>query len=107
MTAIGAVGAVGGFTPLAPVRLPGAAAGTDATAGSGQAFGAQLAQGLEQVGALQNRADELSVQAATGQLKDVHDYTIAATQASLATDLTVALRNKAVDAFTEIMRMQI
>lgn len=104
--AVGPVGAVAGFTPLAPVRLP-AAAGAEATTASGQAFGAQLAQGLEQVGALQNHADELSVQAATGQLKDVHDYTVAATQASLATDLTVALRNKAVDAFTEIMRMQI
>ncbi len=32
---------------------------------------------------------------------------IATTQAQLATQLTVALRNKAVDAFNEVMRMQI
>ena len=37
---------------------------------------------------------------------DVHDYMIAANEASIATQLTVAVRNKALDAFTEIMRMQ-
>jgi flagellar hook-basal body complex protein FliE len=32
---------------------------------------------------------------------------IASTQASLATELTVAVRNRAVESFQEIMRMQI
>ena len=43
----------------------------------------------------------------TGNATDVHDYMIAATQANLATELTVAVRNKAVEAFNDIMRMQI
>ena len=38
-------------------------------------------------------------------LTDVHDYVIAATQAQLATELTTTVRNKALDAFNEIMRM--
>ncbi|GAA1648086.1 hypothetical protein GCM10009790_31520 [Georgenia ruanii] len=46
------------------------------------------------------------MQAVTGQLEDIHDYTIAATEAQVALELTAAVRNKAVDAFTEIMRMQ-
>ena len=43
--------------------------------------------------------------AALGKLTDVHEYMVAATEASLATDLTFAVRNKAVDAFNQIMQM--
>ena len=65
-----------------------------------------LAKALDGLQATQTKADDLAVQAATGDLTDVHDYMIAATEASLATELTVAVRNKAVEAFNEIMRMQ-
>jgi flagellar hook-basal body complex protein FliE len=65
-----------------------------------------VSQGLEKLQGLQNTSDNLAVQAATGNLTDIHDYMIAANEASVATQLTVAVRNKAVDAFNEIMRMQ-
>ena len=44
---------------------------------------------------------------ATGDLKDVHDYMIAANEASLATQMVVTLKNQAVSAFNEIMRMPV
>jgi flagellar hook-basal body complex protein FliE len=57
--------------------------------------------------AMNDKTDRLAVGAATGDLGAIHDYTIAATETSVATQLTVAVRNKAVEAFNEIMRMQV
>ena len=93
-----------GFTPITPpVVAPSAGAATSAA--SGQNFATTLTNGLDALQCLQNKADSLAVQAATGQLTDVHQFTIAATQAQLATELTVAIRNKAVEAFNDIMKM--
>ena len=81
---------------------------TQSTAPAGGAdFGAAMAGSLGKLQALHNNTDQLAVQAATGDLKDVHNYMIASTESSLATEMTVAVRNKAVEAFTEIMRMQV
>ncbi|HEV7755511.1 MAG TPA: flagellar hook-basal body complex protein FliE [Mycobacteriales bacterium] len=91
-------------TAVAPLEM-GDVSGAAAAAGPNEAFAAKLGGALENLQATQSKADDLAVQAATGTLQDVHDYTIASTEAALATQLTVALRNKAVEAFNEIMRM--
>lgn len=44
---------------------------------------------------------------ATGQLDDVHTVTIAASQAQLAVDMLVQMRNKAIDAYNELMRISL
>jgi flagellar hook-basal body complex protein FliE len=62
---------------------------------------------LEELQATHKNADSLATKAATGDISDAHDYMIAATQASLATEMTTAVRNKAVEAFTSIMSMQV
>jgi flagellar hook-basal body complex protein FliE len=114
---IPAIGAVG-FTPYVPPTLPTSAAtpasslagvgGTDPAAGaSGADFSSMLSQGLESLQGLHTKADDLAVQAATGDLNAIHDYTITATEASVATQLTTAVRNKALEAFQEIMRMSV
>jgi flagellar hook-basal body complex protein FliE len=68
-------------------------------------FGAAVAGALQDLSATQQVADQLATSAATGNLPDVHDYTIAATEAALATQLTVAVRNRAVEAFNQIMNL--
>ena len=116
ISGIESIGAVAGFTPfVAPqvgIESTGitAAARADSAAsvdGSGKAFGDMLLDGLERLEGVQARSEGLAVQAATGDLQDMHDYTIAATEAAVTTQLTVAVRNKAVEAFNEIMRMQV
>lgn len=95
----GALPGVEGLTPTAGPAATSEVAGSD--------FGSVLAATADQLQGLHSTADTLAVKAATGDLRDVHDYTIASTEAALSTDMVVTLRNKAVEAFTEIMRMPI
>lgn len=93
---------------IGPISLatPSITPSADTSASSGAGFASQLGKGLERVQAAQDKADDLAVKAATGSLSDVHDFVIASTEASIATQLTAAIRNKALEAFAEIMRMQ-
>ncbi|MGD9677111.1 MAG: flagellar hook-basal body complex protein FliE [Vulcanibacillus sp.] len=54
-----------------------------------------------------NAAEELSKQAAIGNVQDLHDVTIALEKANLGIQLTTQVRNKVVEAYQEVMRMQI
>lgn len=97
---------VSAVTPVAPLGATDPSGETSSTTGvAGSSFGSLLTGALDNVDRAQSTADSLAVQAATGSLTDVHDYTIAAAQAKLTTELTVAVRDKAVEAFNEIMRM--
>jgi flagellar hook-basal body complex protein FliE len=97
------------IAPIGPMTgLAGIASAAPAPADATQrAPGSAFANALDNVEAAQDTADALAVQAATGDLTDIHNYTIAATEASVTTQLTVAVRDRAVEAFNEIMRMQI
>ena len=96
------------FSPgLMAASLPSLPSVASAPPAAEQDFGAMVSQGIERLEGLQDTSDTMAVQAATGDLQDIHDYMIASTEASVATEMTVAVRNKAVEAFTEIMRMQV
>lgn len=81
--------------------------GPTGPSGPGGSFGELLVDGLDRLEAVQDHADQLAVKAATGDLSSIHDYTLAATEAQVTTQLTVAVRNKALEAFNEIMRMSV
>lgn len=110
---ISPVGGVG-FTPYVPPVVaptapatPAATGTTGATGASGSGFGSMLVDGIDHLQQVQSTSDQLAVQAATGDLSAIHQYTIAATEASVTTQLTVAMRNKALEAFNDIMRMPV
>lgn len=77
----------------------------DAPAALADSFGQMLSDALKQVNDLQVQADDLAQKLATGQISDVHTVTIASEKATLALQLTLQIRNKAVEAYQEIMRM--
>jgi flagellar hook-basal body complex protein FliE len=97
ISALGAVSPISAVTPTLP---------TTATDGPNTDFAGMLADGLQNVQNLQQKSSDLAVQVADGTLSDPAQYTMASTEAALALQLTMAVRNKAVEAFQEIMRMQ-
>ena len=90
-----------GITPIPPITP---AASTQATAGTGKV---DFAAGLEQIQKLTDTADQLGAQVATGKLENIHDFMAASAKANLAVELTASVRNRAVEAYQEIMRMQV
>ena len=100
-----AISVIGGALPVLPT-MPTTPA-VPAAPAAGESFGEMVTGALDQLSELHAVADAKAVDAATGRLTDVHDYLIAATEASLATELTVAVRNKAVEAFNSIMQMSV
>ena len=64
-------------------------------------------QGLDQVNSLQANAKHMAEEAALGGDVDLHDVMIAGEKASVAMQLTLQIRNKMVEAYQEVMRMQV
>ena len=94
-----------GVTPSGTSGVGSAARGVDA--GDKAGFGKSVTAALDELDRLHTQADSLATQAATGDLESVTDYLVAATEAQLATQVTAAVRNRAVEAFNDIMRMPV
>lgn len=62
---------------------------------------------LNEVNKLQTESEDYSKLLALGQVDNIHDVTIASEKAKIALQMTLAIRNKVVDAYKEIMRMQV
>jgi flagellar hook-basal body complex protein FliE len=97
---ISPIGAVQSVTPSSYLANP-AAAGTD-----GDGFASSLTGAVDNLQQLQAASKELAIKAVTGDLNDIHSATLASTRAQVTLELVAAVRNKGVDAFNEIMRMQ-
>lgn len=62
---------------------------------------------LEGVNSLQKEADQAIQEVVLGKEENLHQAMIALEKANLALELTVQVRNKVVEAYQEIMRMQV
>ncbi len=90
-----------------PTRLSPRLAETAESADDSTSFASAVGGALDQLSAADNRASRAAQAAATGDVASVGEYMVAATEAQLTAELTVAVRNRAVEAFNDIMRMQI
>ena len=70
-------------------------------------FGTYLKDALAEVNQLQLNADEQTKLLAAGEVSDVSQVVVAGQKAEIALQLTLQLRNRAVAAYQEIMRMQV
>jgi flagellar hook-basal body complex protein FliE len=70
-------------------------------------FQSTLENALKDVKETSAAVDQEIYKLATGQTDNLHDLTIASTNANLSVELFVQLRNKALDSYQEIMRMSL
>ncbi len=93
------------FSSTGAAGMGGGLLDADAAPAGGPSFGQMLEGALGQVNALQAHSSEMTQAFARGKISDVHSVMIASEQATVALQLTAQIRNKAVDAYQEIMRI--
>lgn len=62
---------------------------------------------LDQTNTLQKQAEQSAVDFAIGDIDNIHEVMIAQEKATVALQYTVQIRDKVLEAYNEIMRMQI
>ena len=90
----------------APLAQTSAAIGSDASAAGPQPFADLLTVAVGQVNQLQSEAKSAVTGLMTGSGVDVHQAMIATEKASMAFDMALAVRNKAVQAYQSVIGMQ-
>jgi flagellar hook-basal body complex protein FliE len=100
VSAVAGIEAVASSLGMTTSPVTGAKTGDDA------AFANSVTGAIDELRSLQSESDALKVAAVTGDLDDIHAAMIASSRAAVTLELVAAVRNKGVDAFNEIMRMQ-
>lgn len=70
-------------------------------------FGEILTNAMQDVNQMQIESNEYKELLAIGELDNLHDLTIAAEKANVSLQVTMSIRSKIVEAYKEIMRIQI
>jgi flagellar hook-basal body complex protein FliE len=97
---ISGVTAASSITSVAPTSATPAPTATDG-------FTDKIAGAMQSVSDSINQADATVQDVAAGGDTPIHEMMVAQTKAQLNTELLVQMRNKAVEAYQEIMRMQV
>ena len=94
-----------GSASIQPIRLPEAAA--KPLSGTGDAFQNILSDAIQRVEDYRQTADTAVQRFLTGEDEELHKVAIATQQAEVSLELFLQVKNKVVQAYQEIMRMQL
>ena len=92
--------------PVGPARPTGPARPA-APAGEADSFAAQLRQQLEHVSRMQAEADEGIQNLLTGRTDNITEVLLTARKAEVAFSLLMEIRNKLVDAYSELKQLRV
>jgi flagellar hook-basal body complex protein FliE len=94
------------ISAIAPIPIPQTIAAPGAAGEPGE-FGSILSNTINTLEGMNNNASESVQNFLTGQNEDLHTTILATQKASLAFELGMQVRNKVVDAYQEVMKMQL
>jgi flagellar hook-basal body complex protein FliE len=79
----------------------------ESTNPSHKSFGDTLTEAVDKVNTLQKDADVKMQKVASGESTNISEVMIAAERADIALKLMMSVRNKVIDAYQEVMKMQV
>jgi flagellar hook-basal body complex protein FliE len=95
------------LTGLGPGTIPESGAASRGTGAAQTGFGELLAESLRKVDALQQDADEAVAQIAQGEGLGIQEAMVAIEKTDVAFKLMMEVRQKILDAYQDIMRMNV
>ena len=98
---------IGSIKSLGSVDPRAAYGGTSKVQDLKPSFVDQLKNAMTEVNDLQTQRETMVEQMVTGEATEVHDVMIAAKESQLAFELLLEIRNKLLESYQEIMRMQV
>ena len=72
-----------------------------------KSFGQYLVDALKETNSLQQKSDAMNAALAAGEVDDISQVVIAGQKAEIALQLTMQVRNRALSAYQELIRMQV
>ena len=98
--------AIQGINPIAPVPSVGGLTKPEGAAGAGKQFGDLFQDAIGTVENYRVNAEESANRFMSGENEEIHQVILAGQRAEIAFETFLQVRNKAVQAYQEIMRMQ-
>lgn len=72
-----------------------------------QSFGDILNNAINEVNQTEQYAVEMTQKLATGEVENIHEVFIASQKAELTLNMAIEVKNRVIDAYKEIMRLQL